>query len=123
MTNKLVVTKAVKLALDSVVDSGSWEKGEIIQKTIEKSWTTPLRKELNSMKLDDLVKALYEGYKLKDIRMEASPRPTQTQLTELVESYQRNVKSPNYSYEDGIADGIQFALEKLNIKVEGINLV
>jgi hypothetical protein len=123
MTNKLVVTKAVKLALDSVVDSGSWEKGEIIQKTIEKSWTTPLRKELNNMKLDDLVKALYDGYKQKEIRMEASPRPTQTQLTELVETYEKRSKAPNYSYEDGVADGIQFALRQLNINVEGINLV
>ena len=91
MTNKLVVTKAVKTALDSVVDSGSWEKGEIIQKTIEKSWTTPLRRELNNMKLDDLVKALYEGYAVKEIGMQTGSRPNQNQLEELVESYERNV--------------------------------
>ncbi|MDR7207624.1 hypothetical protein [Priestia megaterium] len=122
LTKKLEVNKDVKLALDSVADSSSWTKGEIIQKSIEKTWTTPLRKPLNEMKLDDLIQALYDGYVRKDIIMQTGSRPNQEKLDELVTSYNKHKMAQSYTYEDGISDGIQFALSKLNINIEGINL-
>ena len=122
LTKKLEVTKEVKKALDSVAHSTTWEKGEIIQKTIEKTWTTPLRLPLNNISVEDLIQALYEGYIQKDIIMQTGTRPSQEKLDELVTSYEKHKDAQNYTYEDGLADGIQFALSKLNINIEGINL-
>ncbi|MGG0487230.1 hypothetical protein ABEY65_28170 [Priestia aryabhattai] len=120
VSNKLQVTKEVKDALDSVVHNAGWSDAEIIEMTIKQEWSSKRRTPMNGLSTEEILKAIKDGYQVKAPKFSTGSRPSDAQVMDLVETYQAKRKEDTFSYGDGIADGIRFALRKMNLNVEGI---
>lgn len=116
---KVTVSKEVANAMKDL-QARHWTFAEIMEHHSTHEWSTPIRKCLNSLSIQDMANIVYGGYEVEP-SVVLPEKIDEAKVAELVGSYNVVKTSRLGSYRDGVYDGITQTLSKLNIKVKGIN--
>lgn len=129
MAQRVTVTKKVSKALESVSPSQGWSMKEVMEAHLENGFISDTRRCLNEgagkISTHDLMKALVNGYEVEKIitlDTEEFEGKTEEELVEANRRISAQLKdkrgSVTFSYNDGVYDGIMFALSELGIEVD-----
>lgn len=119
----ITVSKEVAKAIEGLLGHVLWGKPEEIMSThITTGWTSPQRKCLNALSVQDMADILYGGFEVEP--SVTFPKVTEirdSKVEELVGTYKNHRGAGMFTYSDGVKDGIKHTLELLRITVKGIN--
>ena len=116
MTEKLKVSRYVADAIESL-NRDSFTVSTNIQRHADSGWKSAERAPLNTLSLEELATALIVGYEV-----EMTPHEEIAQLYKY--HYPKAEKIGNLSeisFSRGYVEGVKFTLEKLDIKIKGVN--
>lgn len=119
---KVTVSKEVADAVKELLNHPLWgSPEEIMTSHITSGWSSPQRKCLNALSVQDMANILYAGYEVER-PVKLPEKITHAMAEELVSTYKYVSRHARLgSYSDGVKDGIEQTLSKLNIEVKGIN--
>lgn len=110
MAEKVKVSREVAEAIEELyVEYGGKTPDRIEVITYDIIHVVEMRKVFGSMRLQDVIKAISDGYEIR--------KAPEDKISETYQSFCRNASK----YDTGFNDGIRYALNTLDIKIKGVN--
>lgn len=127
MTNKHVVSKEVATALDSLKRE-YWTVTEVARTLTEQGgFRLSERQVLNDLPVHTVIQYITEGYEAEEQVADFVTLPDSEEsinldkVESLINDFKRWEQAEAFTYQDGLGDGVAYALDTLGIEIKGIN--